>query len=197
MPFSDACERNKDPILQVLRPALASHQSVLEIGSGTGQHAVHCAAAMPWLRWQPTDRAEWIESLREVCTAAGLPNLQAPVLLDVAQSRWPDVSADALFTANTLHIMSWQQVRSLFSALGTVLRGAAPSLLIYGPFRYRDAFTTDSNATFDKFLRARDPLSGIRDFEAVDALAHEQGFRLAADHDMPANNQLLHWARSG
>jgi SAM-dependent methyltransferase len=192
--FSDACERNKDPILEVLRSLLAGCSNVLEIGSGTGQHAVHFARHLPHLAWQPTDRGEYLAGLVARIGQQGPPNLRLPLEFDVTQPVWPGVVADAVYSANTLHIMSWPEVEAFFSGIGRVL-GPGGTLAVYGPFRYRGAFTSASNTNFDRALRERDPASGIRDFEAVAALAAAQQFELLADHAMPANNQLLAWVR--
>jgi len=196
LPFSEACDRNKGPILAVLREAFADRTRVIEIGAGTGQHAVHFARHLPHLAWQPTDRREYLEGLAARVAAEGPPNLLAPVELDVLCQRWPPFHGDAVFSANTLHIMSWQAVEALFAGLGRVL---APDgvLAIYGPFKYGGRFTTASNAAFDAMLRERDPDSGVRDVEAVDALAKALGLELLADHAMPANNQLLVWGKIG
>ena len=199
--FSPSADRNKQPILEVIAPAFARARHVLEIGSGTGQHAVHFARALPQLTWQPSDRAPWLPGLRARIAREGPGNLAAPIELDVAMAPWPQAAngADAVFSANTLHIMAWREVEAFFSGVGRVLaanRDAARvpgTLAVYGPFRYRGDFTTTSNAQFDASLKARDPASGIRDFEAIDALARASGLRLVADHAMPANNQLLLW----
>lgn len=192
LPHSDACERNKEPILAVLRVAFAGCTRVLEIGSGTGQHAVHFAAGMPWLVWQPSELAEALPALRKRILHAELPNLRAPVPLDVTRRPWDLPSVDGVFSANTLHILHWSDIESMFAALpAATVPGTA--LAIYGPFRYGGAHTSASNESFDTYLRARDPGSGIRDFEEVDALARAAGFTLEADHAMPANNRTLIW----
>jgi hypothetical protein len=178
---------------------------VLEIGSGTGQHAVYFAAHLPHLIWQPADLAEnlpgiegWrAEAARGSAAAgasAGLPNLLPPLMLDVNQPQWPDTGADAVFSANTLHIMSWYEVRLFFAGVGRLLP-ATGVLAVYGPFNYGGRYTSESNARFDRSLRNRDPRSGIRDFEAVDALAAEQRLVLQRDVAMPANNRTLVWRR--
>jgi len=191
---SDACERNKGPILQVLSGALAASHAVLEIGSGTGQHAVHFARHLPHLIWQPSERAGELGPLAERIALEGPANLRAAVELDVRTQPWPVSAVDALFSANTLHIMAWEAVEDFFRGAGAVL--TAPGLLcVYGPFRYRGAYTSESNAQFDQYLRRRDPASGIRDFEALELLAAAQGLTLAADHAMPANNRILVWRR--
>jgi len=192
LPFSEACERNKEPILDVLREAFSGCTHVLEVGSGTGQHAVHFALALPQVVWQPSETAEAMPGLRKRIFAEGPKNLRAPVLLDVTATPWDVRKVDGVFTANTLHIMHWPQVEAFFANLPAVMKPGTV-LAVYGPFRYRGAFTSPSNADFDAMLRARDPGSGIRDFEAVDALAAGAGFRFFADHRMPANNQTLVW----
>jgi SAM-dependent methyltransferase len=189
-PHSDACERNKGPILEILREAFAGCSNILEIGSGTGQHAVHFAREMPWLAWQPTDRADALPGLRKRIAHEGLANLRAPRELEVTRQPWDVQPADGVFTANTLHIMAWPEVEALFTGLPAVVKPGSV-LAIYGPFCYAGQYTSDSNASFDELLHARDPVSGIRDFEAVDELARKAGFTLQADHRMPANNQTL------
>jgi cyclopropane fatty-acyl-phospholipid synthase-like methyltransferase len=192
--FSEACERNKQPILGMLRDELERSSRVLEIGSGTGQHAVHFARHMQHLEWQPTDRADCLHDLAARIAEEGTPNLLAPLELDVRQRQWPVVTADAVYTANTLHIMSWPEVEAFFSGVGHALP-AGGVLVVYGPFRYAGRYTSGSNAAFDRSLRERDTASGIRDIEAVNRLAETQGLALIADHAMPANNQLVVWAR--
>ena len=195
-PYSPSCERNRDPILEVLRRHLGSARHVLEIGSGTGQHAVHFAAAMPWLVWQATDRAEHLPGIRTWLDEEGLPNTPAPLTLDVATGPWPEEPFDALFSANTLHIMGWPEVEAFFAGLANVLAEQA-TLVVYGPFNYGGQFTSDSNRAFDASLRARDAKMGIRDFESIDALARGIGLRLVEDVAMPANNRCLVWRRAG
>ena len=195
-PFSPSSERNREPILAVLREAFANCHRVLEIGSGTGQHAVHFAAHLPHLVWQSSDRPENHDGIRAWLAAAALPNTPAPLELDVTQARWPRVRFDGVFSANTLHIMGWDEVQILFKRLPEVIEPGA-RLAIYGPFNYEGRFTSDSNAAFDQRLKGDNPKRGIRDFEAVDALARGIGFALVADHAMPANNRCLVWQRSG
>lgn len=192
-PHSEACERNRGPILEALREHFADRRRVLEIGSGTGQHAVHFAAALPRLIWQTSDLEPGLPGIRLWIEEAGLPNLPPPIALDVT-GLWPHTSFDAIFTANTLHIMSWPQVRALFRALPAVLAPDA-LLAIYGPFNTNGRFTSDSNAAFDTWLKQRSPESGIRDFAAVDELARSIGFALVEDRPMPANNRTLVWRR--
>jgi SAM-dependent methyltransferase len=206
-PCAPACERNRDPILQVLRPAFADRTQVLEVGSGTGQHAVHFAEAMPWLTWQCSDRPAALVGMALWLDEAALPNVAPPLALDVAAD-WTAALApalarmqetgqggfDAAFSANTLHIMSWPEVEAMFAGLGSVLADDAV-VVVYGPFNDGGVPTSASNRDFDAMLRARDPASGIRDFEAVDALARTAGLRLLDDVAMPANNRCLVWAR--
>jgi len=191
---SAASERNKGPILEILLGALAHSRNVLEIGSGTGQHAVHFAAHLPQLRWQPSDQAEYLPELRARIGAEGSPNLLPPIELDVRREPWQTGSTDAVFTANTLHIMGWSAVEALFRGLGRHL-SAQGTVCVYGPFRYDNRYTSPSNADFDQYLHRTYAEGGIRDFEKVAALAAAQGLELIADHAMPANNQLLIWRR--
>ena len=195
LPSSEACERNKGPILALLKDVLVARSLVLEIGAGTGQHAVHFARHLPHLEWQPTERREWLDALGERVRLEGSPNLRPPVELDVNANAWPITAADAAFSANTLHIMAWHEVEAFFRGVGRVLLSHG-NLAVYGPFRFDGDYTSASNAEFDRYLRRRDPASGIRNVEAVDALAAAEGLELVANHAMPANNQLLVWQRS-
>ena len=211
-PFSLACERNRDPILAVLREHFADRRCVLEIGSGTGQHAVHFAAAMPWLTWRCSDVVVNLPGIRAWLDGVALPNTLAPIELDVTRGSWPTQQFDAVFSANTLHIMGWSEVEAFFAGVGDVLEDPSTSplrdyalderesgnggiLAVYGPFNYDGAYTSDSNREFDGWLKARDPRSGIRDFAAVDVLARAVGLRLVDDIAMPANNRCLVWRR--
>ena len=193
-PFAPACERNRDPILSVLRAHFADRTRVLEIGSGTGQHAVHFAAALPFLVWQTSDIAEHLPGIRAWLAEAKLANTPPPIELDVAANDWPAKRYDAIFSANTLHIMSWPEVGKFFAAIARVMTPDA-KLAIYGPFNYDGQFTSASNAAFDESLKARAPHMGIRDRAAVDALARDAGFVLVDDAAMPANNRTLVWQR--
>lgn len=193
--FSPACERNKEPILDCLRILFAERTHVLEIGSGTGQHAVHFAAALPWLTWQTSDRSANLPGITQRLRESGLENTPPPITLDVGQATWPSGPFDALFSANTLHIMAWTEVEQLFAGLSTIASPHA-RLAIYGPFNDAGRFSSDSNASFDAQLKARATHMGIRDKQAVDALAKMAGFTLTADHAMPANNRLRVWEKS-
>ncbi len=192
--FSEACERNKGPILNILRDILRNSKAVLEIGSGTAQHAVHFADNLPHVQWQPSDVRDNIPVIRENLSRYCPTNVKYPIELDVRNHPWPVGRVDAIFSANTLHIMSWKHVGNFFKGIGEVLERDG-LLCIYGPYRYHNAYTSDSNADFDKYLKMRDANSGIRDFEAVDELARQQGLVLAQDNTMPANNQLIIWKR--
>jgi cyclopropane fatty-acyl-phospholipid synthase-like methyltransferase len=193
--FSAACERNREPILALLREAFSASHRVLEIGSGTGQHAAYFAAHLPHLIWQTSDLLQNHPSILAWQQETALPNLLPPLALDVAGSEWPPGTYDAVFSANTCHIMAWQEVRAMFAGIGRVLQPGGV-LGIYGPFNYDGQFTSASNAQFDAALKAQAPHMGIRDFEAVNRLAAEQGLALAVDHPMPANNRLLLWCRT-
>lgn len=193
-PFSDSCERNKDPILNVLRSVLADRHTVLEIGSGTGQHAVYFASQLPHLTWLTSDLPANHAGIRAWLDEALLPNVQPPIHLDVVDQPWRVPPVDAVFSANTAHILSWPLVEQMFSGIGQVLTRDG-ILCLYGPFNYGGRYTSDSNARFDEWLKERDPNSAIRDFEAIDALARTQGLRLVQDYAMPANNRTLVWRR--
>jgi cyclopropane fatty-acyl-phospholipid synthase-like methyltransferase len=192
-PYAEACERNRGPLLEVLREVFAGNKHVLEIGSGTGQHAVHFAAGLPHLVWQTSELPVHHAGIRAWLDEAQLPNLRSPLALDVA-GEWPAGSYDAAFTANTLHIMAWPLVERFFRGVRGVLAPGAV-LAAYGPFNYGGAFTAESNAQFDRWLKSRDPASGIRDFEAICALAAANGFEFVRDVPMPANNRTLVWRR--
>lgn len=193
-PHAPTCDRNQGPILEVLLKHFSQPRQVLEIGSGTGQHAVHFAAAFQGTVWQTSDVEANLPGIRLWLDEAGLPNLPPPLRLDV-NGPWPNARYDAVFTANTLHIMGWEEVQKLFAALDGVLAESA-MLAVYGPFNYGGRFTSDSNRAFDEWLKQRSPVSGIRDFEAVDALARSIRLQLVADHAMPANNRTLVWQRT-
>ena len=194
-PFSEACERNQDPILDVLRQWFASPGTVLEIGSGTGQHAVHFARHLPHLHWVCTDREENHSGIRAWLDEAQLPNLSGPLELDVTQASWPVDAADYVFSANTAHIMGWPEVEALFAGAGKVL-SAGGVLCLYGPFNSSGKFTSDSNRAFDAMLRRRNPVMGIRDDRALVALGQVNELTLQADHAMPANNRILVWKKA-
>jgi len=192
-PYSEACERNRAPILDVLQRVFADRRCVLEIGSGTGQHAAYFAPALPHLVWQPSDVAEHLAGIRLWTQECAAPNLRAPIELDV-EREWPKVEADAVFSANTCHIMSWAQVERMFAGVNLLLP-ARGVLALYGPFNYGGRPTSESNARFDAMLRSRDPASGLRDYEAITALARHCALTPVEDNSMPANNRLLVFER--
>jgi len=193
-PYSEACERNRAPLLEVLHGAFAAARSVLEIGSGTGQHAVYFGTHLPHLTWQTSDVPANHPGIEAWLSEARLANVLPPLALDVDCNDWPRGPYDAAFSANTLHIMGWPQVERMWSGIARVLP-LGGVVAIYGPFNYGGRYTSQSNARFDNGLRARDAASGIRDFENVDALARSHDFGLERDHAMPANNRTLVWRR--
>jgi len=196
-PFSPSSEENKQPILKVLAPRFADARSVLEIGSGTGQHAVYFAAAMPELRWQCTDVPAHLPGIRQWLQEAQTPNLPPPLALDVASDWVPAFSGhgyDAAFSANTAHIMSLAQVARMFAGVGAVLPAGA-RFLLYGPFSTNGRHTSESNAQFDRSLRAQSPDSGVRDLRELEGFAREAGLSLEEDIPMPVNNRTLVWRR--
>jgi cyclopropane fatty-acyl-phospholipid synthase-like methyltransferase len=182
-PFSEASERNRAPILAILKKVFSDRKRVLEIGSGTGQHAAYFAPELPQLVWQASDVAENLPGIREWVSDP------APIELNV-DKEWPALSVDAVFSANTCHIMSWPQVERMFAGVGRVLPPGGVFAL-YGPFNYHGKHTSESNARFDAMLRRNDPASGLRDIKAVAALAEKNGLALLEDNPMPANNRLM------
>jgi hypothetical protein len=194
-PLAAACERNKDPILAVLRQRFVEPGTVLEIGSGTGQHAVHFARHLPHLSWICTDREENHPGIELWLNEAGLPNLSGPLELDVSAGVWPVRNANYAFSANTAHIMSWSEVELLFAGVAAVLPPGGVFCL-YGPFNRAGEFTSESNRAFDRMLRERDPAMGIRDDRALVALGRRHDLELTADAALPANNRLLVWSKT-
>ena len=192
LPFSQASENNKLPILEILRRHLAGRKTLLEIGGGTGQHAAFFAAQFPGLIWQSSDIPSSVDMLNLRIAHAGLANLPLAFGLDVNENDWHCGRYQAAFTANSLHIMSEDSVENLFAGIIDHIEEGG-LLLVYGPFKYHGEFTTGSNARFDVWLKQRDSVSGIREFEWVNDLAENAGFRLLEDNAMPANNQLIVW----
>jgi len=193
--FAPACERNRDPILAVLREVLPPSGRVLEIGSGTGQHAAYFAPRLAPLVWQPSDLADQIAGIEAWRVDAGSANLLSPVVLDLFSESWPVDRADAVVCINTIHIVAWSGVERLLHGVGRIL-GPGGVFYAYGPYRYQDRPLEPSNVAFDQWLRERDPESGVREFEAVDALAQSNGLRLAGDLAMPANNRSIWWVKT-
>ena len=194
-PWSEACERNKGPILHALRAVMRDVAYVLEIGSGTGQHAVCFGAALPGVTWQTSDLPVNHAGILRWIEGAHLPNVLAPIALDVMQEPWPSVRADAVFSANTAHIMSWTEVEVMFRGIGRVLEPRG-RFCLYGPFRFGGRHTSESNERFDAALKRESPHMGVRDFDALDALGHANGLVVEDNLSMPANNRLLVWTRA-
>ncbi len=195
-PFSEACERNQEPIREVLGAVLTEPAQVLELGSGTGQHAVYFARHLPNLTWQPSDVVDALPGIELWCREANLDNLPDPIVLDVTQgAEGLDAVYDAVFTANTVHFVSWDVVRALFELSAEKLKKGG-DLLIYGPFNEAGLYTSEGNRRLDAWLQARDPESGIKERGQVNALAAEYGFEAVSCFEMPANNQLLQFRLS-
>lgn len=195
VPFSQACENNKQPILEVLQKELQDAKHVLEIGSGTGQHSVYFAPRLAHLTWQTSDVFAHHDTINAWHTAYPAPNLYAPLTFDLPCDSMPfnramTTSYDAVFTANTLHIISWSLVEKLFELVGNTLP-ANGKLIIYGPFNNNGHYTSESNRQFDRSLRQRDSRSGIRDLQEVIKVAKENHLLLSHQYVMPANNQVL------
>jgi SAM-dependent methyltransferase len=191
LPFAQAAEQNKDVILQAIRPYLRG--KVLEIGSGTGQHAVYFAGLLPELHWQTSDLEPNLSGIRAWIDDSGLDNLPPPLLLDAVGS-WPGSEFDTIYTANSFHIMDNTAVADCIEGCGGCL-STGGHLIVYGPFNYAGNFTSASNAGFDAMLKANDPGSGIKDYEWLDSLAESAGMTLVADVEMPANNRSLIWKK--
>jgi hypothetical protein len=199
-PFSQACENNKEPILNVLRQVFTTPATVLEIGSGTGQHAVHFATHLPHLYWQTSDHPNHHPLCQPWLNDARLPNIGNPIALDVSQEPWPAEEFNGVFSANTAHIMAWREVEAMFAGVGkgladsALLRNEEPGqFCLYGPFTYNGDFTSASNQSFDQHLRSHAAHMGIRNIENLIELAQGHGMVLTQNHIMPANNQLLVW----
>jgi len=189
LPFSEACERNREPILCVLRQVFPEQGLVLEIGSCTGQHVVAFARANPGLTWQPSDQNEYLAGLSLRIRQQAGPNVLQPMELDVNRP-WPEVQYDAVYSSNTAHIMDWSSVCAMFAGVESVLLPSGPFCL-YGPFNEAGCFTSSSNEQFDRNLRRRDPGMGIRDVEALESLALRHQMELTRQFRLPANNSLL------
>jgi len=182
-PYSESCERNQAPILKILQETLANQQRVLEIASGTGQHAVYFGRALPHLSWQTSELAQNHEGILAWLDETKLPNVLPPMAIDVSDAQWPIEIVDTVFNANTVHIISWPEVERMFAGIARVL-SASGILCLYGPFNYEGKFTSESNA------------SGVRDFEAINRLAETHGLFLLRDVTMPSYNRTLVWQRA-
>ena len=190
LPWYAAAERNKFPILDALRHRVKRGQTMLEIGSGTGQHVVHFAAALPDVRWLPTELPESVSMLRATVEASGLANVELPRVLDVG-ARWPSLEVEGVFSSNTAHIMNWKEVECMFRGVGRLLRGGR--FFLYGPFNRDGRFTSQSNQAFDRSLRERNPEMGLRDDADLVALGRQCALELQEDLEMPSNNRMLVW----
>lgn len=192
-PYSQASENNKHPILSILTTLFSTNKHILEIGSGTGQHAVFFGQHFPHLTWQTSDLTINHDGINMWLNDTPLANVQAPIVVDLNEN-WPipnhQLPVDGIYTANTLHIISWPLVIKFFEGIAKNV-SIGGHICIYGPFKYQGEFTSDSNANFDLWLKERDVNSGIRDIEAILSLANAAGLNLIEDHVMPANNQLL------
>ena len=191
-PYAESSEKNKEPILAVLKDIFADRKHVLEVASGTGQHAVHFGRELPHLIWQPSELAQNLVGIQAWLDEAQLPNVSAPLAIDVNDARWLVAAVDAIFNANTVHIISWPEVERLFAHIARVIEPGG-YVCLYGPYNYGGKFTSESNERFDAWLKARDPDSGVRDFEAVNRLAAAHGLELLRDIAMPSNNRILVW----
>jgi len=193
--YSESYERNREPILKILQGALAKQQCVLEIASGTGQHAVYFGRALPHLSWQTSELKDKHEGILAWLNEIKLPNVLPPVTINVNDVKWPVGIVDAVFNANTVHIISWLEVERMFAGIAHVLN-ANGILCLYGAFKYKGEFTSESNARFDAYLRSNDRNSGIRDFENINRLAESYGLFLTRDVSMPSYNRALIWQRA-
>lgn len=194
-PFAESSVQNRQPIQEILDTLLSDKKTVLEIGSGTGQHAVYFAEAYPHLTWQSSDRSENIAGIKMWLNDAELSNTPDPLELDVSSSSWPTELFDVVYSANTVHIMHWPQVIDCFAGMGSVLDKHG-LFILYGPFNYDGQYTSESNQRFDQWLKADDPGKGIRDIEALNQLAKTADMTLIHDFPMPANNRILVWKKS-
>lgn len=205
-PFSESCEQNKDAILAVLIKAFANSKHIIEIGSGTGQHAAYFGKKMPHLHWQSSDVLEnhaginaWINETtlnKTKLNETTLPNIFSPIDLNVSNCAWHELNMyDGVFSANTVHIMHWNNVVDMFAGIEKILL-ANGIFCLYGPFNYHKNYTSPSNEQFDKWLKSRDPKSGIKDFEALNELAIATHLKLLDDIEMPENNRILLWEKS-
>lgn len=193
-PCSESSIQNQEPIYLVLKKLFSDKNHVLEIGSGTGQHAIYFAKRMPHLIWQTSDQNQYLNGIKLWLADAALDNTPAPIELDVSNNDWPDISVDAIFSANAVHIMSWNNVIDYFDNSTKCLKSGG-LFILYGPFNYNGEYTSKSNSRFDQWLKQSNPDSGVRDFEALNKLASKAGLILKNDVEMPANNKILCWQK--
>jgi SAM-dependent methyltransferase len=193
-PYSESCDQNKEVILSVISPLFSTLSNVLEIGSGTGQHAIYFAETMPHLRWHTSDCLSYLDGINMWLADTGLTNVLPPIELNVSRSQWPQLEVDAVFTANSIHIMHQRDVVNLINGVGKLLKQGG-SFVIYGPFNYNGLYTSKSNENFDQWLKQRDAFSGIKHFEEIESLAKSNHMQLVTDYEMPANNRILHFIK--
>jgi len=193
-PYAESCDQNGPPLLAVLRRLLPAAIDLLEIGSGTGQHAVMFAQALPGVNWFTSDRAEMHAGIHSWLDEVELTNLHRPIALDVLHDPWPARQFDAAFSANTAHIMPPTAVEAMFTGVARILRPGG-LFLLYGPFKYDREHTSESNLAFDNWLKTQDPQRGVRDVRWLQQLAEPLGMELADDIAMPTNNRTLVWRR--
>ena len=193
-PFSQACANNKQVILEKLAAVFSAPGTVLEIGTGTGQHAIHFASFLPHITWQPSDHPSNYQLCEPWLAEARLPNINTPFALNVSISDWQLPPVTGAFSANTAHIMSWPEVKAMFKGVAANLQ-QGEAFCLYGPFNYSGKFTSASNQQFDASLRQRNPAMGIRDMDDLKKLSSDNGLILESDFEMPANNRLLVWRK--
>ncbi len=190
LPVAESCLRNQQPIFEVLQQELSDGDVVLEIGSGTGQHAAYVTQRLPQVRWQPSEMAENIANINAWRASVQADNFLPPLVLDITQELWPVKQVDAVFSANVVHFVGWDKVRSMMAGIGRVLKDTGLAIF-YGPYNYNGEFTSGGNRQLDQWLKSRDPASGIKDFEQVVMTARKEKLRLLKDIAMPANNRIL------
>jgi hypothetical protein len=192
-PFAPACEKNQQPILEVLQTLLKDNDRVFEIGSGTGQHALYFSDAFPTINWTTSDHVDYHAGIKQWIADSKHQNIQGPFEYQATHHPLPVTDQNILFSANTLHIMGKEEGLQLFKDLGNA--PSLKSLVFYGPFNYNGEFTSEGNANFEIWLKERNPKSGIRDFEWVQSELANYEFSLSKDFEMPANNRILHFQR--
>jgi len=194
-PYAESCDENKQPILDVLKEVFCDSGKLLEIGSGTGQHAVYFSEHLPHLSWQPTEMEDQLAGIKLWMQDTAHDRIQSPCILDVSDESWPFDNMDYAFTANTTHIVSWLHVIGMFKGVSKALKSGG-QFAQYGPFNYNGQYTSESNARFDVWLKQRDPASGIRNFQNLEKLAADNDMVLVKDFEMPANNRILVWRKN-
>lgn len=192
-PFYKAAQENQAAIAKILQIEFEHANTILEIGSGTGQHAVYFCQQLPHLTWQPSDLKQYLPGIKAWIDDAKLKNIQPPIELDVCQT-WPKATFDGAFAANVAHIMHWPAIEAMFAGISQSLNKAG-IFCIYGPFNENGVYTSESNRTFDTYLQSRDPDSRIRDKQDLNELAIKHSLKFHKDWPMPANNKILSWTK--